>query len=204
MKRLLNAIGIAAVLWFVMFSPWTKPYVNFWYVMLISAGLLTTLALFWGNFREAVFAFRIKDLIIAILSAVLLWFVFYAGDAISRMLFSFARPEVDSVYAMRDGQNSRFLALALMLWIGPAEEVFWRGYVQRSLEGRFGKWIALLIATAIYAAVHLWSFNFMLIMAALICGAFWGALYLYNRNLVTVILSHALWDVGIFILFPIM
>jgi membrane protease YdiL (CAAX protease family) len=43
----------------------------------------------------------------------------------------------------------------------------------------------------------------MLIMAALVCGAFWGLLYMLNKNLLTVLVSHALWDVAVFILFPI-
>jgi len=52
--------------------------------------------------------------------------------------------------------------------------------------------------------VHIWSFNFMLIMSALVCGIFWGLLYKYNKNLVTLIVSHALWDVSVFVLFPIL
>ena len=43
MKRLLIAILIAAALWFVMFSPWTAPYLNFWWAMTASACVLITL-----------------------------------------------------------------------------------------------------------------------------------------------------------------
>ena len=33
MKKLIFTILLAAVLWTVMFSPWTAPFVNFWWMM---------------------------------------------------------------------------------------------------------------------------------------------------------------------------
>ncbi|MGB4415561.1 MAG: CPBP family glutamic-type intramembrane protease [Paludibacter sp.] len=38
----------------------------------------------------------------------------------------------------------------------------------------------------------------------MVCGIFWGLLYKYNKNLVTLIISHAVWDVSVLILFPIL
>ena len=44
----------------------------------------------------------------------------------------------------------------------------------------------------------------MLVMAALIVGAIWGLAYrLYPQKLGTLIVSHAVWDVAVFVLFPI-
>ena len=69
---------------------------------------------------------------------------------------------------------------------------------------RFGEPRGWLFAALIYAAVHIWSFNFMLVMAALVCGIFWGLMYRYNKNLVPLVISHAVWDVAVFIVLPIM
>jgi membrane protease YdiL (CAAX protease family) len=204
MKRLCIAIGIAAVLWLVMFSPWTSPYLNFWGVMAFSAGVLIAFSLISGKDWKNQFRFNAKDIIIGVVSAVVLYGIFYAGNEISRMLFDFSEAQVGSVYAMKDGQNPVVLALALLFWIGPAEEIFWRGYIQRALAGRKGQIAALIVTALIYALVHVWSFNFMLIMAALVCGAYWGLLYMLNKNLLTVLISHALWDVAVFIIFPIL
>lgn len=205
MKKLGIAILVAAIFWFVMFSPWTAPHVNFWYVMMIAAGTLTGFSLLFGKEWKSTISFNVKDVALGIGSAVALWGVFYLGNEISNFLFDFARPQVDNVYAMKDGESPIFLILALLFWIGPAEEIFWRGYVQRKLEGtKYGKWGAFIITTLIYAFVHIWAFNFMLFMAALCCGIFWGFMYMKNRNLLTVLISHALWDVAVFILFPIM
>ena len=205
MKKLIIAIVVAAIFWFVMFSPWTSPYCNFWIVMAIAAGVLITLSFVFRKDWKPQFSFSMKDIALGIGSASVLWGIFYVGNEISVMLFDFARPQVDDVYAMKEGQSQVLLALALLFWIGPAEEIFWRGYVQRTLrESKMGDMKAYIITTFIYAAVHVWAFNFMLFMAALVCGAFWGFIYMRKRNLPTVLISHAVWDVAVFILFPIL
>ena len=205
MKKLIIAIIVASVFWFVMFSPWTSVYINFWVVMSIATATLITLSFMFRKDWNAQFSFNIKDIAIGIVSASILWAVFYIGNEISEMLFDFARPQVNDVYAMKEGQNPNKLALVLFFWIAPAEEIFWRGYVQRTLiESKLGDFKAFILTALIYAVVHIWAFNFMLFMAALVCGVFWGFIYMKNRNLLTVLISHALWDVAVFILFPIM
>lgn len=203
MKKLIVAVLVAAVLWFVMFSPWTSDCLNFWYVISVSALVLWTMSAYFGKDFKRQFVFSIKDILIGLSSAVVLWFVFYLGDFFSSLLFDFAKPQVNSIYAMKQGGNLLYIGLALAFVIGPAEEVFWRGYVQRTLVKKSGEWGGFIITTLIYSFVHIWSFNFMLVMAALVCGGFWGLMYRYNKNLLTLTISHAVWDVSVFILFPI-
>ena len=204
MKKLIIPVLIAAFLWFLMFSPWTSQFLNFWIAMAISATILIAISLTQRKSILDQFNFNWKVIGFGLLSSVVLWMVFYLGDFFSKMLFDFARPQVDSIYAMKEGQNKILLILGLLFIIGPAEEIFWRGYVQDRLIGKYGEWKAFIITTLIYALVHIWSFNFMLVMAALICGIFWGLMYRYSKNLVPLVISHAVWDVAVFILFPIM
>jgi len=86
--------------------------------------------------------------------------------------------------------------------MGPAEEIYWRGFVQETLSGRFGPMTSLLVTSAIYALIHVFAFNFMLFVAAAVCGLFWGLLYLREESLIPVMISHALWDLMTFVLFP--
>ncbi len=203
MKRIIIPILIAIIFWFVMFSPWTKEYVNFWLTMTAAGIKLTLMSAFLGKDFKKQFSLSLKDVLIGLGSAVVLYVVFFLGDFFSKLLFDFAKDQVGQIYMMKEGENPLLLSLLLILLIGPAEEIFWRGYVQRMLEPKFGSWVALIVTTLIYTLVHIWSFNFMLIMSAMVCGAFWGLLYKYNKNLVTLIVSHAVWDVSVFILFPI-
>ncbi len=204
MKKLIFAVCLAALLWFIMFSPFTSHLVNFWWAMSFSAVSLSLLACkFYPQWTLDV---RVgwKSVLCGVLIAVALWCVFWIGDKVADWLFAFARPQVDSIYGMKEGEDKWVLTALLLFLIGPAEEVFWRGYVQRYLSAHWNPNKGLIVTTLIYALVHIWAFNFMLLMAALVCGAAWGLLYrIWPKQLSAIILSHALWDVAVFIWFPI-
>jgi len=204
MKKIIAPVVIAALLWFVMFSPWTRDYVNFWITMGIAAVALAVMSAFLCDDFKKQFSLSLKDAMIGLVSAAVLYLVFYLGDFFSSLLFHFAKGQVNSIYLLKEGQNPLYLGLLLAFFIGPAEEIFWRGFVQRSLAAKYGQWQALVAASLVYTLVHVWSFNFMLIMAAMVCGVFWGLIYKYNRNITTLIISHAVWDVLVFIVFPIL
>ena len=108
-KRLCIALSVAALLWFYMFSPWTKGAPDFWVVMSVSAIILSSMALCFTPDRESLL--RIEKPLLQVLAGVLialaLWGVFWLGDKLSSMLFDFARPEVDAVYSMKDGHLVR-------------------------------------------------------------------------------------------------
>lgn len=221
MPRIFASLFVAAALWFLMFSPWTAPHINFWLAMSVSAIILTLLALLFGGLRLPRMSVREWGLSLALgaVIAALLWCAFWVGDKVSQWLFDFARPQVDLIYGMKTGNASWVLSLLLLFVIGPAEEIFWRGYIQQSLvnklrhryrrcalavANRKAKNWAFIITTAAYTLVHLPSGNFMLIMAALVCGIAWGGLYrLMPRQLPAIVISHALWDAAAFIWFPL-
>lgn len=205
MKRLIFAILTAFALWTAMFSPLTAPHINFWIAMSISATILISIATFARPSWPRDFKWSMTDILLGIAIAAALWGVFWLGDKISQFIFDFARPQVDSIYAMKDGSSSTLIAIALLLLIGPAEEIFWRGYVQRTLSQKWGANKGFIVATAIYTLVHIGSLNFMLIMAAMVCGIAWGLLYrLMPERFTAITLSHALWDAAVFVIFPIM
>lgn len=43
----------------------------------------------------------------------------------------------------------------------------------------------------------------MLVLAALAGGLFWGFLFLRTKSVVLAAVSHAAWDVAIFVIFPL-
>ena len=207
---LVASLLVAALLWFIMFSPWTAPHVNFWVCMTCSALLLTCLAFVFGGSKCIGTDIAPKDMppatftcLLGIAIAAVLWGVFYVGDILSQLLFSFARAQVNLIYNIKGGISPTLLAMLLLFVIGPAEEIFWRGYVQRTLVKFRSPFVAFLLTTACYTAVHLPSGNFMLIMAALVCGITWGGLYwLMPNQLRAIIISHALWDAAAFVWLP--
>lgn len=235
MKKLILSIILAAVLWFVMFFPYLPIALNFWAVMTFSALLLTACALAFGG--RPPLRLHWSEVALGVAIAVVLWGVFWLGDKCSQWLFDFARPQVDMIYGIKQGTPPALIALLLLLIIGPAEEIFWRGYVQRSITEHLSRHaqatgasdtvafahttgasdtvafthttgasatIAFALATAVYTLIHVASLNFMLTMAALVCGIVWGALYrLFPQHFTAIIISHALWDAAVFVWFPI-
>ena len=205
MKKPLIGFFIAAVLWTVMFSPWMAPYVNFW-VMMTFSGMTLTLYSTWaspGWWKDV--RLDIDNVVMGVVLAAALWGVFWLGEFFSTMLFDFARPQVDMIYGMKEGENPWVLTALMLFIIGPAEEIFWRAYLQKNLSSRWNPNIGFVVTTILYSIVHLSKFNFMLIMAAMVAGFVWGLAYrLFPEKLGAIILSHALWDCAVFIWFPIM
>lgn len=189
---------IAAAAWYVIFV--VKP-MNFWLSMSLGVFLLVVTAI---SADRAVFKIGIpvlKHLTIGIVSAAVLYAVFYLGNYLSSLIIPMKDEQIASVYMNKDGTNLYLIGAALLFVIGPGEELFWRGFIQRSLSEKYGA-KSIIIAACLYAAVHIATWNFMLTMAALICGLFWGALYYKVKNLYPVIISHALWDLTVFIVLP--
>ena len=137
----------------------------------------------------------VVDVAIGVAAAVVLYGVFWAGDRILRRWLPQRAAEVDALYQVRSVPHSERLPIpAVLLLVGPCEELFWRGLVQ----ARAG----FAIALAGYAAVHLWDRKAVLVLAAVVGGAFWGALFAWRGTLVAPIVSHALWDLAVIVWFP--
>ena len=212
--RIIIAAATAAVLWFLMFSPWTGPHLPFWPLMALSSATLLTLSFCLFPRWCAGLRFGLGQICLGVAIAAALWGIFWIGDKLSSMWFDFARPEVDNIYALKSGASKWLLATQLLLLTGPAEEIFWRGCLQRAIGEHLAaaghkesgaRLIAALITLAIYTLIHIWSFNFMLIMAALVAGGVWGLLYwLKPQWLPALVISHALWDTVVFVVFPIL
>ncbi len=204
MRKLIIAVLIAAVLWTIMFCPATAPWVNFWYMMTTSAAILAVYATCVRPQWRRKVKYTGTEVLLGIGIACLLWGIFWVGDRIAGWMFDFARSQVDSIYGMKTGESPWLLGGLMLLLIGPAEEIFWRGYVQQTLSVRYNPDKGFVIATLAYTLVHVASCNFMLIMAALFAGGVWGLCYRFFPNrLGAIILSHAVWDVAVFVLFPI-
>jgi hypothetical protein len=102
--------------------------------------------------------------------------------------------EIGDIYALREIRPKEEIALRLAAVIGPAEELFWRGW----LQGRVG-WLP---ASAAYAGAHLVTRNATLVGAAGVAGIYWGALAALGAPMGALIVSHMVWDIWIFLVSP--
>jgi membrane protease YdiL (CAAX protease family) len=196
---LIGTVLLAALFWFVTFY---LTWASFWIKISFSAATLAILSLLLQPNRKERIRIDARAVALGLASAAILYFIFWTGKAVSEVILPFSGGQIGGIYDKGAGTPMWVIALLLFCVTGPSEELYWRGYLQKNLMMRYGQWQGWLLATAIYAAVHIWSFNFMLIGAAAVAGAFWGAMYWRLKNLTPVIISHSVWSAVIFAVFP--
>lgn len=200
-KYSIITVLISAVLWYLMFV--IKP-INFWIEMSLSILFLIFMSVIVDRNVLKLSKIKPRHILIGIASAVVLYGIFYVGNIVSGYLFPFKDAQISSVYGNKASGNLKIISLLLLFIIGPGEEIYWRGFIQNTLSRKFGEIKGYVLAVLLYAGVHITTGNFMLSIAALVCGLFWGWIYKKEKSLIPVIISHAIWDLTIFILFPLM
>lgn len=147
-----------------------------------------------------------KDLVLAIvfglLSASILYGAFFCFKLLAEYMFSFAHKDIANVYTLKGDVRDIYIALLLIFVIGPGEEIFWRGYLQRTLSKQFG-FAGVIFGVAAYTVAHLASANLMLIAAAAVCGLFWALMFWRFKSIWLNIISHVVWDVAVFLIWPL-
>lgn len=192
-----GAVLLATTCWAITFG-WKGG--NFWAKIGLSVVAVSVYSLLWQKPR---ILFRVRSLWVGLLSAGVLYAIFFLGDRWAPLLLSRASSEVGGIYALGEG-TPRVLVFSLLLFVtGPGEEIFWRGFLQQRLMEKWGPLSGFLVTTGLYGGVHLFSQNVMLILAALVAGSFWGLLYLWKRDLTIQIVSHSVWSAVIFAVLPV-
>jgi membrane protease YdiL (CAAX protease family) len=173
---------------------------NFWVKIGLSVLAVFSYSLFWQKPRITL---RFSSFLLGLFSAGVLYFVFYLGHHLAPYILPGAKTQVGGIYFLGEGTSKVLIFLLLFFITGPGEEIFWRGFLQDHLMKKWGDFQGFVVGTLIYAGVHVFSFNLMLILAALVAGAFWGLLYLWKRDLWVQITSHSFWSAVIFAVAPI-
>jgi membrane protease YdiL (CAAX protease family) len=187
-------------LWFWAFA---IPAGNFWIKISLSATILASLSLLGRKEILSNLRFDTRSIVMGVSAAVALYVLFVIGRAVSLQLFGFAGGQIGGIYAKGAGTPPWVISLLLFFVTGPSEEIFWRGFLQKGLQERLGGWKGYALATASYAGVHICSMNFILVGAAAVAGAFWGAFYWRTDHLGAAILSHSVWSTVIFAILPL-
>lgn len=190
--RLVTRVGLAIA--FGLFAlTFRGSRARFWERMTLTGLVLGSMAL--ANDAELRrLRLRERDVALGLLSAAGLYAIFQTGDRVARSVMPKGSKEIGDIYALRSLRPRSEIAARLATVIGPAEELFWRGFVQRRVGARG--------AAAAYGGAHLVTGNATLIGAATVAGVYWGLLRAVGMSMPALITSHIAWDIWIFLLAP--
>lgn len=121
--------------------------------------------------------------------------VTHVGARLLTWLFPTFGDQVRELYALNDDDVSTASKVGPVMAMGVAEELLFRGL----LHGLGG----LLVGLVVYAAVQVVQRNWALVLAALCCGAVWGAMYEWRAAIWGPIIAHVLWTAMLTFVFPL-
>ena len=142
---------------------------------------------------------------LGLVSAALLYLVFYAGNAGVTTLHPFGinSSSESSIYALiASPSNPLALQVGVLAFDAAGYESFFRGVLQTRLEPRTGIGSVFLVAL-LDALLHTVTMNPLWVVTTFIADSAWGLTYYYSKDLSSSVTSHFVWDIVIFILLPI-
>lgn len=143
-----------------------------------------------------------QDVVVGLASAGVLYVIFIGGDRLARAILPHGAAEIDDIYTLGTFGKKLELAARISFVIGPAEELFWRGLVQKRLIQHLGRVPGTILGIAAYGGAHLVTGNLTLIGAASVAGTFWGSLSSLGVPMGALLVSHASWDIYAFLIAP--
>jgi membrane protease YdiL (CAAX protease family) len=173
----------------------------FWRRMTVTGAALGSLALATEPaYREL--RFKPKHLVEGVAIAGGLYGMFSVGDRMARKIMPGGAEQIGDIYELRNIEPAAMIIARLAAIIGPAEELYWRGFVQKRLGAGRSRLGAVGLGVSTYAGAHVITRNPTLLGAAAVAGAYWGSLYEAGVAMESLIVSHVLWDAVIFLLRP--
>lgn len=174
---------------------------RFWDRMTVTAAILGTLAIAGDPSLQRP-RLRPRDVALGLGVAAGLYGIFQVGDRLARRILPAGGQNIADIYELREIRPKVEIALRLAAVVAPAEELFWRGLLLRSIRRRLGSLPAVLTSTAAYGGVHLATANPALIGAATVAGAYWSLLAGLGVPMAALVVSHVVWDNWIFLVAP--
>lgn len=157
-----------------------------------------------GGYRK-LFTPRLKTLAIGLVSAVLLYLVFFAGNLgiSSAHPFGINPSAENSIYSLiASPANPLYVQAGVLLFDSVGYESFFRGVLQTKAQPRLGRAAPFAVA-AVDAALHVLTLNPLWVVTTFIADTVWGLTYYYANDLSSSMTSHIIWDVLIFIVYPV-
>jgi membrane protease YdiL (CAAX protease family) len=122
---------------------------------------------------------------------------------ISAELVPAIQAEVPKLYALLRQPPGPVWAFPVLVLVVTAEELVWRG-LAIDLLGKTGTTLRpVLLSSMIYTLPQVAFRSPLLVLVAFLCGTVWGLLRVRTGGLTAPLVAHLVWDVLVFVLFPV-
>lgn len=194
--RLIFGLIIAHVFMYITF----QDKAIFWYMF--TATMLILISYSISNEKIENQTSFIINLFYGTLSGIILYLLFWIGNYLIELFNLPFSKEITKLYkSFSPSQIWHYVVLLLI--IVPGEELFWRSFVQKRLSNHMGTILSITVAALLYTTIQMYSGSFIHLFSALFAGVFWGALYAWKKSIPLIIISHLIFDLALFILFPL-
>jgi membrane protease YdiL (CAAX protease family) len=187
-----------------MFFLFTVPAEDFIGATFASMTCMILVTYFLGRYR-GLFRPRARTVALGLVSAALLYLVFYAGNLGVTTLhpLGLGATTENSIYSLiASPSNPLYLQVAVLAFDAVGYESYFRGILQTRLEPRTGMGSVFLVAL-FDALLHVVTLNPLWVVTTFIADSAWGLSYYYSKDLTSNVTSHFVWDIVIFVLLPI-
>lgn len=110
--------------------------------------------------------------------------------------------EVERLYALLRQPPGPLRALPVLVFVVAAEELVWRGLAM-DVFSRLGAFRAVLVASVAYILPQVAFRSGLLVVVALLCGIVWSTLRVRTRGVLAPFVAHLVWDLLVFVMYPV-
>ena len=209
-RLLLLALAVAA--WLVCFA--LLVHLGTWAGFALAGAALVALALTFDPALLGLLRPSVAKVGMGFLLGAMMILLTHAAFSVVTVRLPEIRTATRGLYALLN--NSGFSPVAqatFVVVVATCEEILFRGVLAGTGQGTGqgglhdlltwrGLWTVVALA-ACYAAATLTLGSALLVACALLCGMAWGGLRVATRSLVSPIVAHIVWDLGIFLAWPL-
>jgi len=195
-RKLIIGVLIAHLLMFFTFEDKNV----FWYIFTASMLVLISYSIIHEEIEDN--TSTLSYLTLGVASGLGLFGLFWLGSFLIELLNLPFANQITRLYS-RFSPDLIWHYLVLVLILAPGEEIFWRGFIQKRLSKYINVKMSIILSVILYASVHFYSGEFILVLAAIIAGLAWSILYAWKRSMPLVIVSHIVFDLLLFVFLPL-
>jgi membrane protease YdiL (CAAX protease family) len=186
-----------------------RPAASFFLLGAFVATPVMALVSLWLTGYKDLFKPSTRSISIGVLSSILLYGVFYAGNEFIRTFkpLGIGSSGEASIYSTI-GSHPIYLQVVILALDAFGFESYFRGSLQNFLSSviaskRTSGVLGVFLAALCDSLIHIISLNPLWMITTLVADSVWGMTYYYTRDLGSSMVSHLIWDLVIFIIAPI-